>query len=452
MKMGSRTNTIAIHRPHTPFTTRLSALSSRETNGGRSTKGKQHFKQVFNKASSSARKEPNESARPHMYKYRRIQQTLSTSRSFTLMEASYAPYLSCLGQAVTEGSSASATQSVNGVGIVTIDITPPGQHRRTSPSSTVISSGSDSQCSPGSPEKIELGSSQHFGRGVVRLALPDDSLQVHVGSTQAGFHPSTLDLDYPLLADSAFGADGVIENPVPASMGIVSQTVDNARFVLPPQAHGPAHEQQQLDQLSQTLWLQERDDERLLQLARLREQQVIRQMNSELVQLQHKDFRDKPQPLAPISRKRAASHAENQQPVAQRRRRKTGDFQSGSSRSRNSLLVKGHQYVEVVGGVQPIQRCPSHILSPSSSARTQSSTRASLQSYLDSLLSSRGYVTSKISSLELGYQTKPSPLQLASFGSVLCASIKKGGGPALNTLLQCGLSPNPANKFLDRYV
>ena len=372
--------------------------------------------------------------------------------SFTLMEASYAPYLSCLGQAVTEGSSASATQSVNGVGIVTIDITPPGQHRRTSPSSTVISSGSDSQCSPGSPEKIELGSSQHFGRGVVRLALPDDSLQVHVGSTQAGFHPSTLDLDYPLLADSAFGADGVIENPVPASMGIVSQTVDNARFVLPPQAHGPAHEQQQLDQLSQTLWLQERDDERLLQLARLREQQVIRQMNSELVQLQHKDFRDKPQPLAPISRKRAASHAENQQPVAQRRRRKTGDFQSGSSRSRNSLLVKGHQYVEVVGGVQPIQRCPSHILSPSSSARTQSSTRASLQSYLDSLLSSRGYVTSKISSLELGYQTKPSPLQLASFGSVLCASIKKGGGPALNTLLQCGLSPNPANKFLDRYV
>jgi len=73
----------------------------------------------------------------------------------------------------------------------------------------------------------------------------------------------------------------------------------------------------------------------------------------------------------------------------------------------------------------------------------------SLQDYLVTILSSRGYTPTTLPATELGYRQDPTPLQLASFGYAVCSSIKPNGADRLNALLQAGLSPNPSNKFGD---
>ncbi|KAL7488777.1 hypothetical protein ACHAW6_014364 [Cyclotella cf. meneghiniana] len=103
-----------------------------------------------------------------------------------------------------------------------------------------------------------------------------------------------------------------------------------------------------------------------------------------------------------------------------------------------------HQYLPVVGGGMKRKRAPS--------ASTQSSRMpemTSLYEYFESMLNSRGYSLTKLSAKEIGYMSKPSPLQLASFGFAVCSSIKVGGAGRLAALLSSGLSPNPTNKFGD---
>jgi len=73
----------------------------------------------------------------------------------------------------------------------------------------------------------------------------------------------------------------------------------------------------------------------------------------------------------------------------------------------------------------------------------------SLQDYLPTILSSRGYTPKALPASELGYRQDPTPLQLASFGYAVCSSIKPNGVDRLNALLQAGLSPNPTNRFGD---
>lgn len=74
---------------------------------------------------------------------------------------------------------------------------------------------------------------------------------------------------------------------------------------------------------------------------------------------------------------------------------------------------------------------------------------SSLQDYLDSMLTSRGYSPQKRPASQLGYRQPPTPLQLASFGFAVCSTIKPNGADRLTALLRSGLSPNPTNKFGD---
>lgn len=83
------------------------------------------------------------------------------------------------------------------------------------------------------------------------------------------------------------------------------------------------------------------------------------------------------------------------------------------------------------------------------SSTSASAKPSSLQDYLDSLLSSRGYNPTKRLASELGYRRPPTPLQLASFGFAMCSTIRQGGANRLTALLGSGLSPNPTNKFGD---
>ena len=107
------------------------------------------------------------------------------------------------------------------------------------------------------------------------------------------------------------------------------------------------------------------------------------------------------------------------------------------------------QYIKVVGGgMKRALDKPSIELAapPKSKAKVELS---SLHAYLDFILESRGYVTSKCSASELGYIKTPTPLQIASFATAVCSANKPGDAHRLKSILQCGLSANPMNKFGD---
>lgn len=69
------------------------------------------------------------------------------------------------------------------------------------------------------------------------------------------------------------------------------------------------------------------------------------------------------------------------------------------------------------------------------------------QAYLDALLQSRGYSTQSYCSLEGGYYCKPTPLQMASYGSQIMQAVRKSDSKLLGSLFQGGLSRNPCNSF-----
>jgi hypothetical protein len=75
------------------------------------------------------------------------------------------------------------------------------------------------------------------------------------------------------------------------------------------------------------------------------------------------------------------------------------------------------------------------------------------QDSLQRLLSMRGYGSdTRIKSDQANYDTVPSALQLASFGTELVKAIHSSDVEKLGTLLSCGLSPNPCNQFRDSIV
>ena len=83
----------------------------------------------------------------------------------------------------------------------------------------------------------------------------------------------------------------------------------------------------------------------------------------------------------------------------------------------------------------------------------KSTRRESPQYVLQRLLSMRGYGPKlRFKSDEANYDTVPSALQLASFGTELVKAIHSSDAPKLATLLKCGLSPNPCNQFRDSIV
>ena len=96
-----------------------------------------------------------------------------------------------------------------------------------------------------------------------------------------------------------------------------------------------------------------------------------------------------------------------------------------------------------------------------SASRTSSPTRKSAfsdvkpQEYVNRILQERGYgeaLEVRISADKAGYDTTPSPLQLASFGTELVKAVHTSDVQKLGELLSCGLSPNPCNQFRDSVV
>ena len=74
------------------------------------------------------------------------------------------------------------------------------------------------------------------------------------------------------------------------------------------------------------------------------------------------------------------------------------------------------------------------------------------QQYLMAILKERGYSANRIPNSETGYQSGPTPLQLASFGTQVVKAVNAGDVSKLSSLLDCGLSPNPCNSFGDFIV
>jgi len=123
----------------------------------------------------------------------------------------------------------------------------------------------------------------------------------------------------------------------------------------------------------------------------------------------------------------------------------------GGTRSRSSSLDTGQ--VTTTTSTLPSKQAHLPSVSPLEEESLSSSfpnpPNCSLQDYLTTILSSRGYTPTTLPASELGYRQDPTPLQLASFGYAVSSSIKPNGADRLNALLQAGLSPNPTNKFGD---
>lgn len=93
--------------------------------------------------------------------------------------------------------------------------------------------------------------------------------------------------------------------------------------------------------------------------------------------------------------------------------------------------------------------------SSSAKQRSKSFRQESPQHCLDRiLLQGRGYSPGqlRIKAEAAAYDTTPSPLQLASFGTELVRAIHTSNLQFLSDMLSCGLSPNPCNQFRDSIV
>jgi hypothetical protein len=106
---------------------------------------------------------------------------------------------------------------------------------------------------------------------------------------------------------------------------------------------------------------------------------------------------------------------------------------STSSKSGSSTGGGGGRYKKKAGGKSTRMESPQHCL--------------------DRILSVRGYGSNlRIKADQANYDTMPSPLQLASFGTELVKAIHTSDVDRLGQLLDCGLSPNPCNQFRDSIV
>ena len=86
------------------------------------------------------------------------------------------------------------------------------------------------------------------------------------------------------------------------------------------------------------------------------------------------------------------------------------------------------------------------------------------QDYLERIITLRGFIVKpgsrndrarqsiRIKAEQSGYDTTPSPLQLASFGTELVKAVHESDIRKLHRLLSAGLSPNPCNQFSDSIV
>jgi len=78
--------------------------------------------------------------------------------------------------------------------------------------------------------------------------------------------------------------------------------------------------------------------------------------------------------------------------------------------------------------------------------------KGSPQDYLMAILRERGYPSERVPNGQTGYQSKSTPMELASFGTEVVKAAHSGDVVKLKTLLDCGLSPSPCNAFGDYIV
>jgi hypothetical protein len=126
-------------------------------------------------------------------------------------------------------------------------------------------------------------------------------------------------------------------------------------------------------------------------------------------------------------------------------------FQPGGTQA-STITTNHNQKPSSNLKLPPIRAAEPAIPGPATKHQRQAETYSSQESpyeFLKSMLKERGYMFTTIKSLEVGYMTKPSPLQLASFGTKLIEAVQTSDVTLLSLLLGCGLSPNPCNQFRD---
>jgi hypothetical protein len=107
----------------------------------------------------------------------------------------------------------------------------------------------------------------------------------------------------------------------------------------------------------------------------------------------------------------------------------------------------------VLASVLPPQEKAARVAKTNACSIRKSTRNETPQDCLDRILQERGYGTNlRIPADQAGYDTSPSPLQLASFGTELVRAIHTSDISKLSSLLECGLSPNPCNQFRDSIV
>lgn len=74
------------------------------------------------------------------------------------------------------------------------------------------------------------------------------------------------------------------------------------------------------------------------------------------------------------------------------------------------------------------------------------------QEYLDQILTSRNYSTIKYTPEQGGYNIKPSPHRIASYGKIFTDAIRTSDAELLTKLLDCGLSSTACNSFGESIV
>jgi hypothetical protein len=72
--------------------------------------------------------------------------------------------------------------------------------------------------------------------------------------------------------------------------------------------------------------------------------------------------------------------------------------------------------------------------------------------FLVQKLEERGYCTHTFNTLDTAYYIKPTPLQLASYDVYLIGQVRAHQPEGLLEMIQCGLSPNPCNRYGESLV
>jgi hypothetical protein len=213
------------------------------------------------------------------------------------------------------------------------------------------------------------------------------------------------------------------------------------------------------------------------QFAAQQQQQAQQQVEQQLRQGKYQQVQAQqghPQ-IPPLHHQQQIQHLQQQQQKAQKRQQRQPKEQqiksksssgmkpelaslapgpSSSSKNQAFLLPTTMMPPSVLASVLTAQKVAHNSPAPSTVHRKKTGNKSmrveSPQDVLQRLLSMRGYGSdTRIKADQANYDTMPSALQLASFGTELVKAIHSSDVEALDKLLSCGLSPNPCNQFRD---